>query len=317
MKHTTVLFASLFFLFAHSVLAQVEPKATTDLLGGVKALKADSIAWKLKATFGAGITTVNVSNWTGGGQDAVSIRGLFLGSADYSEDKFSWDNDLDIGYGLTKLGTSSFQKSDDRIILTSKASHAYTDNLRLTGFVDARTQFYIGYNYDQLDTAGNPTKTSNFIAPGYLTGALGGELTPGETLRILVAPVAVRGIFVSDPDLYNAGAFGVDSGMQSKIDFGGLLNIEFNWQIMDNVRWKTRFNGFCRYGAPDLWVVTIENGVFLKVNSLLSVALLTDIFYDDRVPVLRDNGTTGPATQLRNQFLLNFTYTLQNFEDPK
>ncbi|MBS1561478.1 MAG: DUF3078 domain-containing protein [Bacteroidetes bacterium] len=317
MKRYSLTMALLCVLLSQNVIAQVEPKATTDLLGGVKALKADSIAWKLKATIGAGVTTVNVSNWTGGGQDAVSIRGLFLGSADYADEKFSWDNDLDIGYGLTKLGTSGYRKSDDRIIFTSKASHAYSDNFRLTGFLDARTQFYIGYNYDQLDSAGNPTKTSNFMAPGYLTGAIGGEFTPGEILRVLVAPIATRGIFVTDPDLYNAGAFGVDPGKQSKIDLGGLLNVEFNWQIMENVRWKTRFNGFCRYSAPDLWVVTIENGVFFKVNSLLSVALLTDVFYDDRVPVLRDNGTTGPATQLRNQFLLNFTYTLQNYEDPK
>lgn len=312
-----LLLVVLLFIGCSSAFAQVEPKSTTDQLASVKALKADSIPWKFKGTIGAGITTVNLTNWSGGGQDAISIRMLFLGSADYADERFSWDNDLDVGYGLTKLGTSGYRKSDDRIILTSKASYSMSDNFRYTAFMDARSQFYIGYNYDKLDSSGNPTKTSNWMAPGYLTGALGGELTPGKTLRILVAPLAARGIFVTDPDLYNAGAFGVDSGHTSKVDLGGLLNVEFNWEVMEDVRWKTRLNGFCRYNNPALWIVTLENGFFLKVNSLITVALLTDVFYDDKVPVLRDNGTTGPATQIRNQFLLNFTYTLQNFVDPK
>jgi hypothetical protein len=50
------------------------------------------------------------------------------------------------------------------------------------------------------------------------------------------------------------------------------------------------------------------------VNDIISVGILTDIFYDEKVAVNRDNGTIGPATQLRNQLVIDFRYQFSNFE---
>jgi hypothetical protein len=43
------------------------------------------------------------------------------------------------------------------------------------------------------------------------------------------------------------------------------------------------------------------------------VSLLTDVFYNDRIPVVRDDGTVGPATQLRNQLVIGINWSLANF----
>ena len=93
---------------------------------------------------------------------------------------------------------------------------------------------------------------------------------------------------------------------------GALLNATIDWQVFENVTWKSRLNAFMRYDAPSLWVVTVENAFLMKVNAWLNIGLLTDLFYDHRVPIVRDNGTTGPATQLRNQLVVNVSYTLAN-----
>ena len=85
-----------------------------------------------------------------------------------------------------------------------------------------------------------------------------------------------------------------------------------NWEFAENLNWKARANAFMRYNAPDPWVLTVENAILAKVNSWLSIGFLTDVFYDDRVPVVRDDGTTGPATQLRNQLVIDITYSLTN-----
>jgi hypothetical protein len=67
------------------------------------------------------------------------------------------------------------------------------------------------------------------------------------------------------------------------------------------------------YETPALWVITVENAFLMKVNSWLNVSLLTDVFYNDRIPVVRDDGTVGPATQLRNQLVIGINWSLANF----
>jgi len=309
----TLMFVAM--VMVSGMVAQVDSKKVSDDLQKIEAMKADSLPWKLKFSIGGGITTVMLNNWSGGGENTVTLKGLFLGSADYVDDRFSWDNDLDLGYGITKLGSESFRKNDDRIILTSKASIKQTDILRYTAFLDFRTQFYQGLNYDKHDPVDTTKflKISNLFAPAYLTGALGLEWTPIKEFKMLVSPLSSRSIFVLDDDLSRQGAYGVDSGAHIKTDIGGLINMNLDWIVFENVTWKSRFNAFCRYNAPDLWILTVENAILMKVNSFLSVGFMTDIFYDDRVPVVRDNGTTGPATQVRNQLIVTFQYSMQNF----
>ncbi len=307
---------TLLILLAVSATAQVavDAKVASDSLG-VGHLAADSIPWKYRANLGAGLNLTELNNWAGGGQDAVTIRALLIGSLDYAEKWFSLENDLDLGYSITKQGDLQFRKADDRIIFGSKASVKQTDWLRYTAFVDFRTQFYTGYNYDQPipGVEDEFLKISNFMAPAFLTGSLGIEWTPVSEFRLLVAPVAERTIFVLDEELSNIGAFGVTPGETSQTDVGMVVNASVNWEIMENVNWKARLNTFGRYEAFDLWVVTLENAFLLKVNSFLRVGILTDVFYDDRVPVLRDDGTVGPATQLRNQLVLEFQHLFSNF----
>jgi hypothetical protein len=297
-----------------TVVAQVEPKKTAEELQKIAALTPDTLAWKRKTTFGAGFSSVTLSNWAGGGQNSITIRGLILGSADYAHEDFSWDNDLDLGYSLTQVGDQPFRKNDDRFIVTSKASMRQSEGLRYTALLDFRSQLAVGYNYDQRDPQDSSAflKISNLFSPAYVTTALGAEWTPAPQFRMLVSPLSARSIIVLDQALADSGAYGVERGRNTKLDMGMLINATIDWEVFQNVNWKSRLNAFMRYDAPRLWVVTVENTVMMKVNSWLSIGLLTDLFYDHRVPVVRDNGSTGPATQLRNQLVMNIAYTLSN-----
>src|SRR4051812_29436730 len=91
------------------------------------ALKAQDTTryWKRSATTTLNFSQVSLTNWVGGGQSSVSFTGLINGFANYEKKKFSWTNSMDLGYGLVKIGThSTFRKSDDKIILTTKAGHS-------------------------------------------------------------------------------------------------------------------------------------------------------------------------------------------------
>lgn len=297
-----------------TLLAQVEPKKTAEDLQKIAVLTPDSVAWKLKSTFGAGFSSITLSNWAGGGQNSVTIRGLVLASADYAHRDFSWDNDLDLGYSVTQVADQPFRKNDDRFIITSKAAMRQTEGLRYTALLDFRSQLAPGYNNDKRDPNDQTQflKISNLFAPAFVTLALGAEWTPAPQFRLLASPLSARSIIVLDQDLADSGAYGVDRGQNLKVDMGALLNATIDWQVFENVTWKSRLNAFMRYDAPSLWVVTVENAFLMKVNAWLNIGLLTDLFYDHRVPIVRDNGTTGPATQLRNQLVVNVSYTLTN-----
>lgn len=300
--------------------AQVDAKTTVDSLAKVPELVADSIPWKWRTTWGLGFSTVQLNNWTGGGQDAVSIRLLMLGSLDYATNGFSFDNDIELGYGLAKLGSESFRKNDDRIIFSSRAALRQSKHFKWAGFMEFRTQFYSGRNYNVIDTVANDfLEVSNFMAPGYLTGALGLEYVPVPEFKLLIAPVSTRSTFVTNDHiieqgvLSGLGAYGLAPGVRSRTDLGAIVNAALDWEMFQNVRWRGRFNAFMPYDTPDLWVVTVENAFLLKVNSWLNVSLLTDVFYNDRIPVVRDDGSVGPATQLRNQLIIGINWSLANF----
>lgn len=292
-----------------------EAKQRADSLFAAKQLAVDSIPWKYRIVPALGFTSTQLNNWAGGGQDAIAISMLLATEFDYAHEIFSWENDLILGYGLIKQGSQAFRKNDDRLLYVTKASFRQSDWMRYTGFVDFRTQWYIGRKYDFYDSVQQvqDPKISNFMAPAYLTAALGFELTPVTPLKILISPVGARSVFVLDDELAAQGAFGVAPGDNSYALFGSLINVTLHWSPLEDFTWRAMLNGFGPYQEYDAWIMTVENSFMFKINDWFSVGLLTDVFYDQRVPVTRDDGTTGPATQLRNQLMININYELKNY----
>ena len=66
---------------------------------------ADTImGWKTGGVFTATVAQTSLTNWVAGGQNSLSVNGLFSGFANYKKGKSIWDNSLDLGYGLMKQG---------------------------------------------------------------------------------------------------------------------------------------------------------------------------------------------------------------------
>lgn len=277
-------------------------------------LSQDSInvsPWKNGATLGMSFNQVTLSNWTGGGKSTVAVTGAVGLFANYTGDASDWSNSLEAGYGLTKLGDLDFRKSDDKLIVISKYSYKAGHNLSYSALLDFRTQFNYGYNFDQVDSNNNYPKISGFMAPAFLNVGLGLNYRPLEYLQIMVSPIANRIIMVLDDDLANAGAFGVDKGKYFKSELGAAFNANFKKEVFKNVVLQTRLNLFSAFSFFPSTVVNWETIVNMKINSFLNASLAADLIYDEKVKMLRDNGTTGPATQFRNVLALGFSYVIK------
>lgn len=291
-------------------VAQPNTSSISDTLRKGAVSEADSLKpWKVDGNLGLNFSQVALRNWAGGGKNTVAVLGLFSMSVNYGQDVYAWENSMELGYGLTKLGDDPFRKSDDRITLISKASRAANDQFRYTALVDFRTQFAIGRDFDHPDSVtGEFPKISNLMAPAFLITALGVEYKPVDYFSILLSPLTGRTVIVLDDDLSAVGAFGVTPGDKALLDLGSFVNALFKKELMDNVMLQSRLNLFSRYKEPDKIVVTWENVVTLKVNSYLNATLATDVLYDEHIDVLREDGTTGPATQIRNALAIGLGY---------
>lgn len=319
-----VLFIIIAISFGLAANAQV-----TDGEKSLRAQKADTAqGWKTGGVFGANFTQVSLSNWAAGGQSSVSLNGLLNVFADYKKGTSAWDNSLMLGYGETKLGGSDWIKSDDQIILNSKFGKKATENWYYAALLNFKSQFAPGYS-----DATESNKISDFLAPGYLLGALGMDYKPNDNFSLFISPITAKLTVVSIQNLADAGAFGVEeaeydaAGMKTKdgentrLEVGGYVRMAYKKDIWENVSFTTNLDLFSNYSEnPQNIDVNWGNTLSMKVNKYLTTTITTMLIYDDDIditetddsgtPKLDDNGSPiiGPRTQFKYVLAVGFQY---------
>ncbi|MBK7711483.1 MAG: DUF3078 domain-containing protein [Bacteroidales bacterium] len=267
------------------------------------------MGWKKGGVFTGTLAQTSLTNWVAGGQNSLSVNGLFSGFANYKMGKSIWDNSLDLGYGLIKQGKDeAFRKTDDKIDILSKFGHEAFKNFYYSALMNFKTQMTSGYNYPD-DT----TKISGLFSPAYLTLALGLDYKPNAYFSAFIAPVTEKFTFVTDKQLSEQGAFGVSPGKTSRSEFGGYLRAiysrnDFKSEFLKNVSFTTKIDLFSNYlDKPQNIDVSWETLISMKVNKYLSFNFNTHLIYDDNIAVpfdKNDNGTieTGEASRSKLQF---------------
>jgi hypothetical protein len=285
------------------ILPAIQNNFAQDLTGA-KAdpeVKDTTKSWQKGLTVGLNGSQVYLSNWAGGGQNSLSLTSLLSTFANYSKGKIDWKNNLDLGYGIAKLGGGAFKKTDDKIVFLSKLGYKHTKKIHYTALLDFRTQFAPGYRYF-IDTAfvkEQRTRISNLMAPAYLITGIGLEYDPIENLYFYLPPLTVRTTFVLDKALSDAGAFGVAPGRKTRYELGYYFTTKYKLKLGENITYSTTLNLFSSYKKLDVMVVLWENILLLKVNKYVNASFTTNLFYDQVVQILRKNGTTGSAVQYK------------------
>ena len=312
-----ILILCLLFLSAAS-FAQVTDKETD-----LRKLNSDTTeGWKKGGLFTLAFSQVSLSNWAAGGENSFSGNSLVNTFANYKKGNISWDNTLDLGYGIMKQGEQDVRKTDDKIDFSSKFGRKLSTNSFAAALLNFKTQFMPGYNYPD-----DSTVISNIMAPGYLLFAAGYDFKKGDWLSLFLAPVTGKMTFVLDETLANAGAFGVEPavlnpldstvatpGKKMRTEFGGYFKGAFSKDVMKNVKLTTKLELFTNYlKNPQNIDVYWETNIGMKVNKFITVTIGTTVIYDDDIDIeIKDDaGTTigkGPRTQFKEVFGLGFSY---------
>ena len=231
--------------------------------------------WIPKAVAGFNISQIALSNWTQGGEDAISWSLLGNGSISYRSDFWHFKNDLKLAYGKTKLGTAGFRTTDNELYLESVISRNIGWAIDPYFSNTVRTALAAGFNYD-TDPA---TKIANFFDPGYLTQSLGFtyDKTPGFTTRIGAAVQEVItnkfNFYSDDTETAEIEKVKVETGVES------VTTAEHT--VMENVLLKSKLRLFSRFESFDVWDVRWDNTLAAVVNEYVNVSFSFLLIYEE------------------------------------
>lgn len=303
---------------------------TTNLLAQdtipLKSILTDSSYWTSKMLFGINGSQSSFVNWAAGGRNNVALLGFLDASATYRKKNFKWNNDFKFALGGVRfidkqqgLG-NHLQKTDDRIDLATSLGYEFEKKWFYTMVGGFKTQMLEGFIFPN-----DSVRASKFLAPGYVSSALGIEFAPKSAFNFFLSPFAAKYTIVNDDKLSNMGAFGVEkavydsngellkAGKRFRSEYGSYLKIRFNKEIAKNVEMKSRFELFSNYvNNPQNIDLNAEVIFTFKVNKWFSSSLQWNCLYDDDIDVVDNSGKRGPRTQFKSVLGIGVSFTLKN-----
>ncbi|MEK6451853.1 MULTISPECIES: DUF3078 domain-containing protein [Myroides] len=280
--------------------------------------------WEKKNKLGLDFNQIAFVNWSAGGEN--SIAGLFKGEfgRKYIKGRLSWDNVLNVRYGVNKQSDRELRKSDDVLEYNSTFGYKSTaiSDWYYVAKLNFKSQFTDGYNYPNTDDP-----VSRWFAPAYLFVGWGAEyVTPKTGMKFYISPVTYKATFVNDQRLADQGAFGVEKaekddlgniirrGKKYKAEIGFLLSNEWKKEIFKNIFIEHKLTFYSDYvdhfGNID---VSWEFKLDLKVNNYVRANVGAYMIYDDNVKnkVERDGVQVleGPKVQFKQTLGVGLVYS--------
>jgi hypothetical protein len=256
------------------------------------------------------INQSSFSNWSSGGVNSIAGNLVFNYDFNYKKDKWSWDNKVIVGYGLSKQDDIGLRKNDDRLILNSLLGYKAAQYWLYTFYANFQTQFTAGYTYNGTSR----TKISNAFAPAYLTFGPGFAYKKSDNFRVNFSPIASRIVMVFDDELNTKGAFGVDPNKSVRYEFGASLDAYYKVNLVENISFENILKLYSNYlDKPQNIYTDYTANLFMKVNKFVTVNAGVQMIYDDKtkIPVLDNTGKeidTKRALQIKQIFGAGFTY---------
>lgn len=267
--------------------------------------------WKLGGQFNLNINQGSLSNWSAGGDKfSFSLNSYLNLFAFYKKNKNSWDNNLDLAYGIVNTTSLGSRKASDRIDFLSKYGYAISPKWNASALFNLRTQFAKGYAYSKtaagLDTSSVISKS---FAPAYILLSLGFDYKPNNDLSIFISPLSQRWVVVTDRLI--APLFGIDPGKKSKSELGAFASVNYLKKLGGSFIYKTRLDLFSNYRKnPQNIDLFWSNVVTAKITKYINFSFNLDMIYDDDTRNV--NPAKGPAPQWLQLMGIGFSYGFSN-----
>ncbi|SHN32306.1 Protein of unknown function [Cyclobacterium lianum] len=298
MKNKLLLLTATFIFFA---LAAARAQRTA-----ADSIPGDTTYWESEFSAGLNFNQAGFSNnWKAGGVNSVAFGSIIAGKASYKKDRFSWDNEIELLFGIVRNEGEQTRKSNDRIFLDSKLGYQMTEKWSSYFSVNYLSQFAPGYNFND---DGSRTLISRFMAPGFLTSSLGFEYKPNNTFFLRIGPFSPRFTFVYDSNIVDnvPSNYGVPAGEQVRVEwlamqvFAGL-----DKDLSENLNLKSRYAMYANYQTLSFENIDHRLDITLtaKITDIINVTFTGIGLYD------RDQ---DPGVQYSQALALGILYKVGN-----
>lgn len=293
------------------------------LIAVVKNMNAQTdSSWTHGGFVGLNFNQVSLSYWAQGGENSVALSFAGNGFEHYKHGTTTWDNDLQLGYGLLKSNNNPIRKNEDKIVFDSKYGQLAKGKFYYTGLVNFMSQFAKGYDYSLTPT---PDATHDYIsklfAPAYLTAALGMEYKPNDHFSLFLSPATGKFTIVADKMLSDIAAYGVDSGMMMRSEYGALLKSKLNTDLTKTLNLQSNmmlFNNYTDKNKSNRKNIDLNFDVTLnaKLGKYFGASFYANALYDNDIllpvsEIINNVPTITSYTrhlQLKEVFGLGFSY---------
>lgn len=260
--------------------------------------------WKLVSNINLNIQQIGLLNWTAGGEPSLGVGTVIEGDANYEQNNTVWENRARIAYGVLRQGGEAkrFEKTDDNLLINSKYSQKFSEQILMTSQLLFQTQMAKGFKNEGSERL----LISDFLSPGYLQASHGLTYRDGEKFNITVSPFSGRFTFVLNDSLSNAGAFGVPLGQKIRSEAGISVTGSIKTKVVKNVDFRMAGNLFSNYERFPSTVVNMLATFDLKVNKYIGATVSTQVIYDEDVLITFNDGRQGTGVQIKNVINLGF-----------
>ena len=219
-------------------------------------------------------------DWTGGGTNNVAASLAVSYAFNYKKDKWAWDNNVFVDYGITKLeGDDYSRKTTDRFEVNSVLGYQLNNpQWYYSFFLNFKTQMTDGYKYESTGR----TLINQMLSPGYLQFGPGMLWKKSDNLKVNLAPATSK-ITTAKSRWTETGPFyGVEQGKNIRYELGFYLNGYAKVNVWENVSIENILSLYSNYLDKSQNIdLDYTANVVMKVNKYLSANFTFQAIYDD------------------------------------
>lgn len=219
-------------------------------------------------------------DWTGGGTNNVAASLAVSYAFNYKKDRWAWDNNVFVDYGITKLeGDDYSRKTTDRFEVNSVLGYQLNNpQWYYSFFLNFKTQMTDGYKYESTGR----TLINQMLSPGYLQFGPGMLWKKSDNLKVNLAPATSK-ITTAKSRWTETGPFyGVEQGKNIRYELGFYLNGYAKFTVMDNVSFENILSLYSNYlDKPQNVDLDYTANIVMTINKYLSANFTFQAIYDD------------------------------------
>ena len=261
------------------------------------------------------------SSWYNGGNSSVSGLLDLKGWFNYSRNKWSWENLVELKYGVnTNFSDDTqgrlFHLTDDKTAYSMKGGYAVGKGWNVAVNADFETTLFNNYLID------SNVRASGLFSPIRFNAGIGVDYKYHNDehnldLSVLIAPYSYKLIYVNDTTGYvkttddgdvwsnisDYVGIGVENQMMSYV-LGSRVKVEYRQQFTDKIALESKLALYTNYKGVEVdWQITADF-VLLK---LLTARVSVNPRYDSTV----DGGAQTAKLQLKELVSLGLAYRFE------